>query len=612
MFIPKIFFAAEMFDLVQERPFSASEFHKVLDYQTGTLRKMLFRSEEYGITIPVEIEELPNGLRFRIRGGTIAEETPRWRLMRIHVFPELMQTRVGDEGAYLLPSWSGALVDFRERPSCKNSDRFYMDQSEWEKLSNMNCCGIIGKEQSILAIAESGDYDCYAESEFNQNGINRLFLSFVFRRDPDAMFSVEDRSACYYNIPGHADYGDLAMLYRSHLLKNGVGLLADRMKNNPVLQYSASAMRVKIFMASKLPVADGNGPLTVHVSCEDACKIIDAMKNAGIEKAVITLVGWNYGGHDGAYPQRFPVEPAIGGEEGLRKLIEYAKKANYQIVPHDNATDIYRTSHEFGELVARRASGTPVGGGLWSGGLAFKSCPLAYIRRSGNDFDRVKKLGFQGHYYLDAQASAIFRCDAPNHPLNEKEFSLALAAITEIPRALYGAISIENPLAYSLPYIDESSILCPDATGSEWQNLPANFRALEPYFVPFYSIAVHGLILYQQRWVHHYADTRTSLLRELAFGARPSMEVSYRNNGGNGDDYQKSIEKIQEFSHLCFKELNLCSVPFQSFHEPIRGFYEAVYANQVRIEVNTTEQKHNGIPAKSYQITRKQVQTVGE
>ena len=47
----------------------------------------------------------------------------------------------------------------------------------------------------------------------------------------------------------------------------------------------------------------------------------EAMKNAGIDKAELCLVGWNVRGHDGRWPQAFPVEPALGGEEELHWLI---------------------------------------------------------------------------------------------------------------------------------------------------------------------------------------------------------------------------------------------------------------------------------------------------
>lgn len=45
----------------------------------------------------------------------------------------------------------------------------------------------------------------------------------------------------------------------------------------------------------------------------------------GIGKAVVTLVGWNPGGHDGVYPSYVRVEPSSGGKPGLRKLIEFAR-----------------------------------------------------------------------------------------------------------------------------------------------------------------------------------------------------------------------------------------------------------------------------------------------
>lgn len=54
-------------------------------------------------------------------------------------------------------------------------------------------------------------------------------------------------------------------------------------------------------------------------------------------------------GHDGRYPQIFPVEPSLGGEEKLKKLINKAKSYGYNIVGHDNASDAYTVSEQWDE-----------------------------------------------------------------------------------------------------------------------------------------------------------------------------------------------------------------------------------------------------------------------
>ena len=207
-------------------------------------------------------------------------------------------------------------------------------------------------------------------------------------------------------------------------------------------------------------VPDGSSPVKVLTNCDEACIILDGMKAGGIEKAVVTLVGWNLGGHNGAYPAHFPVEPAIGGEKDLRKLIAYAGKLGYQIVPHDNVTDIYRGSPDFDyEYVARNEGGEPLAAGVWGGGQSYKACPRVFLERYGYEFERMRNLGFAGHYYMDAQSTVMWRCHAGRHPADEREFALALSAITTVPRMLYGAVSAEGAAAYILPFIDEVSRL---------------------------------------------------------------------------------------------------------------------------------------------------------
>lgn len=587
------------FDLGEQRLRFSSEFRISLRTETDHGVFLTLEEENFGLIIRIELLLESNECRFTIPpGGIVERKSIRYRLMTLSLLPDFLQTETGSDGHYLLPVSSGVLVDFRDRPPCRSSERIYMEQSEWEKYSMMNCFGCIAPKKNFLVIVEEGDFFCRVDSEYNHAGINRIYPTFLIRKKPGDLLRFESCSIRLHDCGPKSDYDDLAKVFRRYLLeKRGASMLRERMVGNPELLYSLDALRVKIFLAQKYPyLPDGSAPVRVHTTCDEARIIVDAMKTAGIDKATITLVGWNLGGHDGAYPSHFPIEPAIGGEEALRKLIEHTKRIGYKIVPHDNVTDIYRGSPDFDyEYVARTESQEPLCAGIWGGGQAYKACPLVQLQRYGYEFERIRELGFEGHYYLDAQSTALWTCHSPKHPANEKEFALALASITAIPRSLFGAVAIECGSVYSIPFIDEVASI-------HFGRNPSFLECLSPYPVPFFHIALHGLILYHYSGVQNPNYLPLGHLYEAAFGARPCMEVSYRNNGGNGGDYRECIQRVLLPYRTCFRDMKLHCVLMESLKEPRPGVYVTTYENGTILVVNTTSQPFEEVPPAGLKI----------
>ena len=60
----------------------------------------------------------------------------------------------------------------------------------------------------------------------------------------------------------------------------------------------------------------------MHVAStfRDVSDLLDEFHKRGIDEAEFCLVGWNKSGHDGRWPQAFPVEEKLGGEEARRKI----------------------------------------------------------------------------------------------------------------------------------------------------------------------------------------------------------------------------------------------------------------------------------------------------
>jgi len=594
--------SARCYSVGEQRLRNVTDFHLVRRYESGQGAVLTLESPSCGVLVTLRIGKCGSFCRVMIEPGNIIEyKSVAWRVMELSLLPRLLRTDAGSEGAYLLPLASGYLAGLEKRPHNVFRTRMYSAQEEWEKSANMNCFGLLQPGKNLLCIVEEGDFFCFTEAEFGRDGKNDLRAAFQIREKPGDMLRFDTLALVVSDAGERADYGDLARIYRTWFIeRKGVIPLRERIAANPVLAYSSEALRMKIFMAQKFPyLPDGSAPVRVHTTCAQAGKILDDVKAAGIEKAVVTLVGWNLGGHDGAYPAHFPVEPAIGGEGELRELISHAKSLGFQIVPHDNWTDVYRDSPDFDyEYIARTEQQEPVAAGVWGGGQSYKACPLVQLQRFGFEFEKIRQLGFAGHYYMDAQSTVLWSCHSPRHPADARKFALGLTSITQIPRAIYGAVATENCHAYTVPFVDETARIRFGARLPE-SDLPG----MRP--VPFYHIALHGLILFQTPGAEH-DDWRRLWLRGLAFGARPYMEVNWKKDpatGAIGGDYRTCLERIAEPYDVCYRELKYQTLFFASFREPVPGVYCAAYENGPSLTVNTTETAFENIPPLSWAKT---------
>ena len=76
--------------------------------------------------------------------------------------------------------------------------------------------------------------------------------------------------------------------------------------------------------------------------------------------------------------------------------------------------------------------------GVWSGGMIRIGCPHLYLARYGGDFARIRDLGFEGVYYIDALMPPMFRCYDPRHPATEREFIEGQLRVLNWVRSEYG------------------------------------------------------------------------------------------------------------------------------------------------------------------------------
>ncbi len=286
------------------------------------------------------------------------------------------------------------------------------------------------RDTAYLLVLESMRYE-YGMRLIVQNGKYSLRLQYNL-----TVFSLyEDIRIRVVTLKNpNATYVDIAKAYRQLVIsRKGLLPLAQRVKTNPVLAYGTDNMPIiRVRMAWKpapSPIAEQT-PETeppLHVACtfDQVRQLLDELKRQGLEKAEICLVGWNIRGHDGRWPQMFPVEDALGGEEGLRQLICHAKKLGYRISCHTNSSESYRIANCFDEtdIVKKKDGNLSINTDVWSGGRAYHLCPkIACEQILPDNLAKVKDIGFEGFHYIDVISIVSPKtCFDPNHPSNGKQ-----------------------------------------------------------------------------------------------------------------------------------------------------------------------------------------------
>ena len=417
---------------------------------------------------------------------------------------EVCSARIGEKGFFLLPNgWyegaprNAALVHFLERP----------DQEDVFPVNHLPVFGVCHDQNAWLGIV-TGMNLSHALVVRIRNGIYTLSVRFPL----DGEKPYEEPALHFIRLKGRdASCSGLARAYRSYQLERGAcRTLRERAEENPVLRECVQGPLVRLRLAWKQapsPIRnqtpETEPPIHVAMTFEQAGKIIDEFHRQGIDHAEFCLVGWNKSGHDGRFPDLFPVEPLLGGEEGLRKLIAKATSYGYLISCHTEILSGYTIAKRFSydDLIIDR-NGRYEYSGPWSGGIAYRFCPkAAYEHLLLQDIRELRKFGFRGTHYLDVTTIvAPTACCNPKHPLTPRESARWRGKSLEAVRSAFGASGSEggwdfavNSLDYVLYAVFEKDRKFPEICDE---------------IVPFWFLVYHGILLYNA-----YCDTVNSAIK---------------------------------------------------------------------------------------------------
>ena len=379
------------------------------------------------------------------------------------------------------------------------------------------CAIVTGMPHSLSLVAEArkGAYCVYA----------------LFDRFMDDVY--EDIAVEYTFLTGDdADYSGIARRYRAYQLGRGACRpIAARVRDQPLLAYAARHPEVRIRQAWKpvpSPVPDqvtrNEPPVRPVVTFDRVKEIVDECRRQGVDGAEFCLVGWNVGGHDGRFPQIFPVEPSLGGEAKLKDCVRHAQAAGYQIVGHSSFRDCYMIADTWDSeyVVEKNPDGTlRKGKTSWGGGRLYTMCPQrAYERFCPKQCAEMATLGFRGLFYVDVTTSrGLFPCPDGRHRLNNGQRAVWEAHILDELRATFGGSASEGAFDFCIGSVDSALTV-------QWVKPfePPRNRMVDDY-VPLWQLVYHGIVLSTpfRTMINCTANPdRRSLLKLAEFGGRPT------------------------------------------------------------------------------------------
>lgn len=501
-----------------------------------------------------------------------------------------------DEGYFVLPR-SANNPDYSVFYFNRHKENLSKDMDR----SNIPVFGMVHKDRAFLGIVSGMSHDYALRLELC-DGKYRLYVNYlIYGEQP-----YEDLKIEYFMLdPKTADYSAIGRRYREYLFEKGrIQPISEREKTSKTLTYAKESVGIRVRLGWKPAPAE-----VLHQTLQNepepfvACTfnrvgdILDELKKQGVEKAEICLVGWNVKGHDGRWPQAFPVFEEAGGEADLRKLIKKAQDMGYRIVCHSNSCDQYEIANNYdSENTRRDRNGNPVADDkVWSGGIMYQMCPEVAWEQAQKSIPEIAKLGFFGtHYYDVLGTNNPRRCWHKDHYATAGDAVLYAEKLCNIAKEYFGGVSSEGGYDFVAPYLDY-------ALYASFHDSVGKKDAIEDEIIPLWQIIYSGTVLSNpcSATINPTFKDPEYMLKVIEFGGRPSYYFysKFMNNKDNwmgeidcrcrdDEELKDSVSKIKK-GYDIYSELNFLQTEFMDKHEKIEdGVYRTTYSDGSTVTVN--------------------------
>lgn len=530
--------------------------------------KVTYHFNKVGIKIPVSYVLGEDYLDVQIDSSEIEEkynadsgEEKYIITQAISLFNAFGAADSEEEGYFVIPDGSGAIINFNNKKySAKTySQMIYgVDTTAVPKTKgatvegiSLPMYGIVKGENAMLAVAASGDGNCYLNADVSGKGqsnteYNRCYFKFQLRStdtyylggDSLNPLDVYEKNmepvqieARYYPLctadevnadaGSTLDYVDIAARYRQYLLEDaGVQTTAAAKQSQLYLDFylgcekQRNVLGFPVFMKTSM------------TSYEETQEILQQLRDAGGENLVVSLNNWTNAGISGKVDYKAKPSGVLGGASDFKKLRSYMEGNDIAWYPTVNNSAFYsgkgyhtltdtavRVSGSFARIVDyERAYGVPYGEKKTMSLLSPSTFEELYQKLAKN----YQKAGLKS-ISIGKMSSLLYGDYGKRSATAREETKQIIASSVQNLQETVGSVLSEDPNAYVLPYTDCITDLPLYSSG---------FNLFDAD-IPFYQLVMHGVTPYATKAVNGSADAERLVMLAAASGSNLHFDLLY-------------------------------------------------------------------------------------
>ncbi|SHE81534.1 hypothetical protein SAMN02746089_00831 [Caldanaerobius fijiensis DSM 17918] len=528
------------------------------------------------------------------------------RLVTLELLPYFGAATDRDKGYAFYPDGSGAISYFKSthpvyfknyQGDIYGADDINLNENKYNKaeVAMLPVFGLKNGDNAFMGIVTKGEYDAtinYSPSGYQVN-LNRVSVEFTYRRSYQGalqngsltqklephMLKI-DRSVTYKFLTGpYANYSGMANAYRQYLI--------DHHELRQVIKKGDNMpLGLDLFMGIEEHQLLRNKfiPMTTF---DQADTILKDIRERGVSDVQVNLVGWNARGYL-SYPLHFPVNGALGGTEGLKRLISDVYKMGIKISLQDNYVDIYADYRGFSRKnIAYQANKFLPVTNIWNNRF-LESAGYVYDYFNYSIFPDLLRLKVNGITF-ERFGNFLFYDFNDRYPSTRTQTASYWMKMVNKVREKLGFAAIKGGNAYVLKYADRLYDIPEKDSGYFFSDEA----------VPFYQMVVHGSIPYSGTPINMFYDPKAQLLKLVEYGYMPYYQLTYRSsNEMMYTDYNElfSSQYTDWVAHAekYYKKMNEDLKPLWSEymvdHKKVNDYlYVTTYSNGAKVYVNYSE-----------------------
>lgn len=541
-----------------------------------------------------------------------------------------------DKGFLFVPDGSGGIINFNNNKQSQNSytSQLYgwdygisRDAKIDETKINMPVFGISNNTSSFICTLENGsayasiDADVsgrwnsynYASAEYSLYHNETLDISAkstntvrMFENSlPNEVISQK------YTFLDKNDYVSMATSYRSYLMNKYPSLKKKTETDVPVAVELIGAIdRTKHVLG--VPVRK---PFTL-TTYDEAVDIVKQLKSDGMTDLSVKYNGWFNGGVLNSAPNDIHILSELGGKKDFKNMVSYMKDNNvklylnstFQFVNSNKMFDNFVVNRDAARYVNRKRVELYPFNYVWFGEdtnkqMYYLANPNYYINNMESYAKKIAGYDVKNISFNDIGDILGADYDEKRRATREASLTRQEQELAKLSKEGYGMM-INTGNMYAAPY---SNMILNLNLGTDGYNIIDED-------VPFYEIAMHGLVPYTGEAINLAEDYEKNLLKTVETGAGLYFVFmkadSFKLQNSNytkyfSSDFSEWSDSTSKLYTKIKKDFgNLYNQYIINHQQLAKGVYMTEYEDGTKVIVNYNESaySHNGtlVPAKDY------------